>query len=121
MSFEKQVRAHKQILETLLSECRSTLEQPPNVVAQNKIVVLSAIIEKATIICDDALRAAQLPTPEVEALLEQYAVRSAQYGTNPVLDEVDAMRTEIERLTRAVDVLGAMRKRRELSHAKKQK
>ncbi len=116
MSFEKQVRAHKQVLETLLSECKSTLERPPNVVAQNKIVVLSAIIEKATIICDEALRAAQLPTPEVEAILEQYAVRSAQYGTNPVLDEVDAMRAEIERLTRAVDVLQAMRKRRELSH-----
>ncbi|MFX1476248.1 MAG: hypothetical protein ACFFCO_12345 [Promethearchaeota archaeon] len=116
MSFEKQVRAHKQVLENLLTECKSTLEQPPNVVAQNKIVVLTAIIEKATMMCDEALRAAQLPTPEVEAILEQYSVRSAQYGTNPVLDEIDAMRSEIERLSRAVDILQAMRKRRELSH-----
>ena len=116
MSYEKSVRDQKKALEKLLLECRKTLEQPPNVIAQNKMVVLTAILEKAIMMCDEAIRAADLQPKEVEEILDHYTQHSAQYGANPALDEVDAMRREIERFTRAVDILNSMRKRRDLSH-----
>jgi hypothetical protein len=116
MSYEKSVREHRRVLEKLLGDCRATLEQPPNVIAQNKMVVLAAILEKAMLVCDEAIRAATLQPNEVEDILDSYAKKSEQYGSNPALDEVDAMRSEIERFSRAVDILRAMRKRRELSH-----
>jgi len=116
MSYEKQVRDHKRELEKLLAETNITLGHPPNVIAQNKMIVLAAILEKAAMVCDEAIQAADLQPKDIEAILDKYAQRSAQYGTNPALDEIDAMRREIERLTRAVDILAAMRKRRDLSH-----
>ncbi len=116
MSYEKSVREHRRAIEKLLEDCRATLEQPPNVIAQNKMVVLAAIMEKAILVCDEAIRAASLQPNEVEDILDSYAKKSEQYGSNPALDEVDAMRSEIERFSRAVDILRAMRKRRELSH-----
>jgi len=116
MSYEKQVRDHKRDLEKLLAEAATTLKHPPNVIAQNKMIVLAAILEKAALVCDEAIQAADLQPKAIEALLDKYAQRSAQYGTNPSLDEIDGMRQEIERLTRAVDILAAMRKRRDLSH-----
>jgi hypothetical protein len=78
--------------------------------------VLKAVLEKAAMVCDEAIQAADLQPKDIEDILDRHAQRSAQYGTNPALDEIDAMRTEIERLTRAVDILLAMRKRRDLSH-----
>jgi hypothetical protein len=116
MSYEKQVRDHKRELEKLLAETNVTLEHPPNVIAQNKMLVLAAILDKAAMVCDEAVQAADLQPKEIEAILDKYAQRSAEYGTNPALDEIDAMKREIERLTRAVDILVAMRKRRDLSH-----
>jgi len=97
MSYEKEVRDHRKILEKLIQACNETLQHPPNVIAQNKMVLVAAILEKGLI-------------------LDRFSQNSNSYGTNPVLDEVDAMRREIERFTRAVDILQAMRKRRELSH-----
>jgi hypothetical protein len=67
-------------------------------------------------VADDALRAVNLQPIEVEEILDRFSQNSDQYGTNPALDEVDAMKREIEHLSRAVDILQAMRKRRELSH-----
>lgn len=116
MSYEKQVREHKRELEKLLAVTNATLAHPPNVIAQNKMIVLVAILEKAAMVCDEAVEAADLQPKDIEAILDRYAQRSAQYGTHPALDEIDAMKREIERLTRAVDILAAMRKRRDLSH-----
>lgn len=116
MSYEKQVRESRKVLLKILADSRGTLENPPNVIAQNKIVVLTSIIEKAIMLCDEALSAASLQPTDVEAILDRQAKSSTQYGTNPALDEVEAMRREIERMTRSVDILRAMRKRRELSH-----
>lgn len=116
MSYEKQVRDHRKNVEKLLQECEKTLEHPPNVIAQNNLILLKAILEKALMVADEALRAANLQPSEVESILDRFTQNSDQYGTNPALDEVDAMRREIERFSRAVDILSAMRKRRELSH-----
>jgi hypothetical protein len=116
MSYEKQARDHKRELEKLLAQTNTTLKHPPNVIAQNKMIVLTAILEKAAMVCDEAIQAADLQPKDIEAILDKYAQRSAQYGNNPELDEIDAMRQEIERLTRAVDILAAMRKRRDVSH-----
>jgi len=116
MAFEKRVREHKKILEKVLNECQAILSSSPNVIAQNKMTVLTSIIEKAIMMSDEALKAARLKPEEVESILDRYSQRAAQYGKNPALDELEAMRAEIERLTRAVDILRAMRKRRELSH-----
>jgi hypothetical protein len=116
MSYEKQVREQKREIEKVLLQANTTLEHPPNVVAQNKMIVLSAILEKATMVCDEAIEAAALQPKDVESILDKYAQRSAQYGTNPAVDEIDAMKQEVERLTRAVDILAALRKRRDLSH-----
>ena len=116
MSYEKQVREHKREVEKLLTDAKVTLGHPPNVIAQNKMIVLAAILEKAAMVCDEAIEVAVLQPKQIEAILDKYAQRSAQYGTNPALDEIDAMKQEIERLTRAVDILAALRKRRDLSH-----
>lgn len=116
MSYEKEVRDHRKILEKLIQACNETLEHPPNVIAQNKMVLVAAILEKGLMILDEAERAANLQPNEVESILDRFSQNSDSYGTNPALDEVDAMRREIERFTRAVDILQAMRKRRELSH-----
>lgn len=116
MSYEKEVRDQRKLLEKLIKECLQTLEHPPNVIAQNKMTVLTAILEKALLVADEALRAASLQPNEVESILDQFSQNSNQYGVNPALDEVDAMKREIERFTRAVDVLNSMRKRRDLSH-----
>jgi hypothetical protein len=116
MSYEKEIRDHRKIIERLLQDCNTTLEYPPNVIAQNNLIVLMAILEKALMVADEAIRAATLQPSEVESILDQFSENSDQYGTNPALDEVDAMKREIERLSRAVDILTAMRKRRELSH-----
>ena len=116
MSYEKECRNHRKTLEKLLKECIDTLEHPPNVIAQNNMILLKAILEKALMVADETIRAASLQPTEVESILDRFSQNSNQYGTNPVLDEVDAMRREIERFTRAVDILNAMRKRRELSH-----
>jgi hypothetical protein len=116
MSYEKEVRNHRKKIEKLLENCSKTLESPPNVIAQNNLIVLKSILEKALMVADDALRAVNLQPIEVEEILDRFSQNSDQYGTNPALDEVDAMKREIERLSRAVDILEAMRKRRELSH-----
>lgn len=116
LSYEKEVREHHKALEKLVKGCTETLDHPPNVIAQNKMVLVTAILEKGLMILDEAARAASLQPSEVEAILDRFTQNSDSYGTNPVLDEVDAMRREIERFTRAVDILNAMRKRRELSH-----
>jgi hypothetical protein len=116
MSYEKQVRAHKREIEKLLASTGNTLEHSPNVIAQNKMIVLNAILQKAAMVCEEAVQAADLQPKDIEAILDKYAQRSAQYGINPELDEIDAMKREIERLTRAVDILVAMRKRGDLSH-----
>lgn len=116
MSYEKEVRDYRKSLEKLLANCKETLGHPPNVIAQNKLIVLTAIIEKAIQIAGAAIQAASLQPNEVESILDEYSQNSEHYGTNPALDEVDSMRREIERFTRAVDILNAMRKRRELSH-----
>lgn len=116
MSYEKEVRDHRKSLEKLIQDCSETLDHPPNVVAQNKMVLLVSILEKALMVADEAHRAASLQPKEVESILDHFSENSDQYGQNPALDEVDAMRREIERFTRAVDVLNAMRKRRDLSH-----
>jgi hypothetical protein len=116
MSYEKQVRDFRKILAKLLDESKGSMADPPNVIAQNKIVVLSSIIEKAIMMCDEALSAATLQPTDVETILDRHSKSSTQYGKNPALDEVDTMRHEIERMTRAVDILHAMRRRRELSH-----
>ena len=116
MSYEKEVRDHRKTLEKLLEDTAKTLESPPNVIAQNNLIVLKSILEKAIMVADEALRAVNLQPIEVEEILDRFSQNSDQYGTNPVLDEVDAMKREIERLSRAVDILQAMRKRRELSH-----
>jgi hypothetical protein len=116
MSYDKEVRNHRKTLEKLIQACNETLEHPPNVIAQNKMVLVSAILEKGLMILDEAERAANLQPNEVESILDRFSQNSNSYGTNPALDEVDAMRREIERFTRAVDILHAMRKRRELSH-----
>ncbi|MFX1564616.1 MAG: hypothetical protein ACFFCH_01350 [Promethearchaeota archaeon] len=116
MSYEKEVRDHRKSVEKLLLDCEKTLEHPPNVIAQNNLILLKAVLEKALMVADEALRAANLQPNEVESILDRFAQNSDQYGTNPALDEVDAMRREIERFSRAVDILAAMRKRRELSH-----
>ena len=116
MSYEKEVRDHRKTLEKLIQACSATLEHPPNVIAQNKMVLVAAILEKGLMILDEAERAANLQPNEVESILDRFSQNSNSYGTNPALDEVDAMRREIERFTRAVDILQSMRKRRELSH-----
>ena len=116
MSYEKEVREHRKTLDKLIQGCNETLEHPPNVIAQNKMVLVAAILEKGLMILDEAERAANLQPNEVESILDRFSQHSNSYGTNPALDEVDAMRREIERFTRAVDILHAMRKRRELSH-----
>ncbi len=116
MSYEKEVRDHRKTLEKLLEDTAKTLESPPNVIAQNNLIVLKSILEKALMVADEALRAVNLQPIEVEEVLDRFSQNSDQYGTNPALDEVDAMKREIERLSRAVDILQAMRKRRELSH-----
>jgi hypothetical protein len=116
MSYEKEVRAHRKTIEKLLQNCNTTKELSPNVIAQNDVIVLASILEKAMMVADEALRAANLTPKEVESILDRFSENSDQYGTNPVLDEVDAMKREIERFSRAVDILMAMRKRRELSH-----
>lgn len=116
MSYEKEVRDHRKTIGKLLQDCNSTLKHPPNVIAQNNLIVLKAILEKALMVADEALRAATLQPSEVESILDRFSQNSDQYGTNPALDEVDAMKREIERFTRAVDVLTALRKRRDLSH-----
>jgi hypothetical protein len=116
MSFEKDCRNHRKTLEKLLGECNDTLEHPPNVIAQNRMLLLKAILEKAIMVADETIRAASLQPNEVESILDHFSENAEQYGTNPALDEVDAMRREIERFTRAVDILNALRKRRELSH-----
>lgn len=116
MSFEKELRNHKKIIETLLKDCQKTLEQPPNVIAQNKVIVLTSILEKALMITDDAIRSASLQPSEVETILDRFSANSNQYGTNPALDEIDAMLREIENLQRAEDIMNALRKRRDLSH-----
>jgi len=116
MSYEKEVRDHRKTLEKLLEDTAKTLESPPNVIAQNNLIVLKSILEKALMVADEALRSVNLQPIEVEEILDRFSQNSDQYGTNPVLDEVDAMKREIERLSRAVDILQAMRKRRELSH-----
>ncbi|MFX1576742.1 MAG: hypothetical protein ACFFCF_06180 [Promethearchaeota archaeon] len=116
MSYEKDVRAHRKTIEKLLQNCNKTKELSPNVIAQNDVIVLASILEKAMMVADEALRAANLTPKEVESILDRFSENSDQYGTNPVLDEVDAMKREIERFSRAVDILMAMRKRRELSH-----
>ncbi|MFW9934356.1 MAG: hypothetical protein ACFFDU_02335 [Candidatus Thorarchaeota archaeon] len=116
MSYEKDVRTHRKTIEKLLQNCNKTKELSPNVIAQNDVIVLASILEKAMMVADEALRAANLTPKEVESILDQFSENSDQYGTNPVLDEVDAMKREIERFSRAVDILMAMRKRRELSH-----
>lgn len=116
MSYEKEVRAHRKTIEALLQKCNETKEQSPNVIAQNDAIILTAILEKALMVADEAIRAANLTPEEVESVLDRFSENSDQYGTNPALDEVDAMKREIERFSRAVDILTAMRKRRELSH-----
>lgn len=116
MSYEKEVRDHRKTVEKLLQDCEKTLEHPPNVIAQNNLILLKAVLEKALMVADEALRAASLQPNEVESILDRFSQNSDQYGTNPALDEVDAMKREIERFSRAVDILTAMRKRRELSH-----
>lgn len=116
MSYEKECRDHRKTLEKLLKDCNDTLEHPPNVVAQNYMVLLKSILEKALMVADETIRAASLQPTEVESILDRFSQNTDQYGTNPALDEVDAMRREIERFTRAVDILNALRKRRELSH-----
>ncbi len=116
MSYEKEIRVHRKAIDKLLQDCNKTLEHPPNVIAQNNLIVLTSILEKALMIADEALRAAMLQPSEVESILDRLSENSEQYGTNPALDEVDAMKREIENLTRAVDILIALRKRRELSH-----
>jgi hypothetical protein len=116
MSYDKEIRDHRKTIEKLLQEGSKTVDNSPNVIAQNNLIVLMAILEKALMVADEALRAATLQPSEVEAILDRFSQNSDQYGTNPALDEVDAMKREIERLSRAVDVLSAMRKRRELSH-----
>jgi len=116
MSYEKQVRDFRKILAKILADSKESMPNPPNVIAQNKIVVLSSIIEKAIMLCDEALNAATLQPTDVATILDRHAKSSNQYGKNPALDEVDTMRHEIERMTRAVDILHAMRRRRELSH-----
>jgi hypothetical protein len=116
MSYEKEVRGTRKTIEKLLEDCEKTIESPPNVIAQNNLIVLKSILEKALMVADEALRSVNLQPIEVEEILDRFSQNSDQYGTNPALDEVDAMKREIERLTRAVDILNAMRKRRELSH-----
>ncbi len=116
MSYEKEVRDHRKMLDKLVADCAKIRDHSPNVIAQNNMVVLTAILEKALMVADEALRAATLQPNEVETILDRFSQNSDQYGTNPVLDEVDAMKREIERFTRAVDILNSMRKRRELSH-----
>ncbi len=116
MSYEKEIRDHRKSLEKLIQGCSETLDHPPNVIAQNKMFLLLSILEKALMVADEAHRAASLQPKEVENILDRFSQNSDRYGQNPALDEVDAMRREIERFTRAVDVLNAMRKRRELSH-----
>ncbi len=116
MSFEKELRNHKKTIENLLNDCRKTLEQPPNVIAQNKLIVITSILEKALMVTDEAIRSASLQPSEVEAILDRFTADSNQYGTNPALDEIDAMRREIENLQRAEDIMNAIRKRRDLSH-----
>ena len=116
MSYEKEVRDHRKTIEKLLQDCENTLEHPPNVIAQNNLIVLKSILEKALMVADETLRAVNLQPSQVEEILDRFSQNSDQYGTNPALDEVDAMKREIERLSRAVDILNAMRKRREISH-----
>ncbi len=116
MSFEKELRNHKKTIENLLNDCHKTLEQPPNVIAQNKLIVITSILEKALMVTDEAIRSASLQPSEVEAILDRFTEDSNQYGTNPALDEIDAMRREIENLQRAEDIMNAIRKRRDLSH-----
>ncbi|MFW9830345.1 MAG: hypothetical protein ACFFD8_01010 [Candidatus Thorarchaeota archaeon] len=116
MSYEKEIRDHRKTLDKLIQECAETLGHPPNVIAQNKMTLLKAILEKALMIADEALRAANLQPIEVESILDRFSENTEQYGTNPALDEVDAMKREIENCTRAIDVLNALRRRRELSH-----
>ena len=86
MSYEKRVREHRQILKKLLSSLNATLESPPNVIANNKLIVISAIVEKALMLFDEAIRAASLQPKEVEEILDQYAKDSANYGNNPAID-----------------------------------
>jgi hypothetical protein len=116
MSYEKQVRDFRKTLMKILADCKGTIPNPPNVIAQNKVEVLVSVLEKAIMMCDEALSAASLQPTDVEKILDRFTKSSAQYGKNPALDEVDAMRREIETMTRAVDILNAMRKRRDLSH-----
>ena len=76
MSYDKEVREHKKIQEKLVQACNATLEHPPNVIAQNKMVLVAAILEKGLMILDEAERAANLQPNEVESILDRFSQNS---------------------------------------------
>ena len=65
---------------------------------------------------DEAIRAASLQPKEVEEILDQYAKDSANYGNNPAIDEINTLKHEIQHLTKASEILSAIRRRREIGH-----